>query len=589
MAKFRFLNSSASLCQFERSREPNQNRKCLLVRAMSRIDKLLLFSFLLFTITSDITFAQKQGDVWCFGDSALIDWTDPENPIIGTSAIDSRGSCSSVSTPEGELLFYVGDIYALDPDLPEEYIYAYSKYGIAFNRYHQVMPNGYGLIGEAWYHEHVIIPMPESTTKYYIVSLVESAQTDTLVPSIYYSIVDMQADSGRGDVVLKNQLLYQFQGNVPYSPAMLDASLAFQHGNGRDWWLFNGQSNGIYVPSGDTAILVKHLITPEGIAIDTTERISLTPDTALIGGIGEMVLSPDGNKLLFVSKVGKLSEYSIDRCTGKLSLERILYHTKIDIETNEFLSDVLLSTWAEYSPSSNIFYFTIDDVTFHPKQLYQINLADIDPYENKYLVHTFENITDFENNDFYADLAGELLLAPDNKIYLGTWYYNGFFNWPYPDTSDFTETSMNLSVINSPDSLGPACDFELYSFPLGGNRTYIGLPNNPNYRLGPLDGSPCDTLGINALQEIKPNNRPRAFTYPTPAKETVWLSIGEKAFKAGANPPRVTLYGINGKKVFETKVQQLPVQLNISKLHSGVYSGRLTFSGAEYYFKVVKE
>jgi hypothetical protein len=54
--------------------------------------------------------------------------------------------------------------------------------------------------------------------------------------------------------------------------------------------------------------------------------------------------------------------------------------------------------------------------------------------------------------------------------------------------------NMNLSVINQPDSLGSLCDFQPYSFNLGGKRTYLGLPNNPDYDLPALAGSPCDTL-----------------------------------------------------------------------------------------------
>jgi hypothetical protein len=54
--------------------------------------------------------------------------------------------------------------------------------------------------------------------------------------------------------------------------------------------------------------------------------------------------------------------------------------------------------------------------------------------------------------------------------------------------------NMNLSVINQPDSLGSLCDFQPYSFYLGGKRTYLGLPNNPDYDLPALAGSPCDTL-----------------------------------------------------------------------------------------------
>ena len=47
---------------------------------------------------------------------------------------------------------------------------------------------------------------------------------------------------------------------------------------------------------------------------------------------------------------------------------------------------------------------------------------------------------------------------------------------------------MNLSVIHQPNELGALCDFRLYNFYLGGHRSYHGLPNNPNYELGPLAG-----------------------------------------------------------------------------------------------------
>jgi hypothetical protein len=270
----------------------------------------------------------------------------------------------------------------------------------------------------------------------------------------------------------------------------------------------------------------------------------------------------------------------------------VLYLTEYNQETFQPLNEQAWQWFGEYSPSGQLFY--INKTPVAPNDVIvctiQIDLNEIEPLSTLDTIYAGYDLLDYPNEDFDAEYAGDMKLAPDGKIYWSTWAVSGItFNWPFPDTNYFTPATMNLSVINNPDSVGDACNAEPFSFYLNGNRTYVGLPNNPNYRLGPLDGSPCDTLGINALQEIKPDHRPKAFTYPNPAKETVWLSIGEKAFKAGVNPPRVTLYDINGKKVFETKVQQLPVQLNISKLKAGVYSGRLTFSGAEYYFKVIKE
>ncbi|MBK9637574.1 MAG: hypothetical protein IPO63_07065 [Bacteroidetes bacterium] len=65
-------------------------------------------------------------------------------------------------------------------------------------------------------------------------------------------------------------------------------------------------------------------------------------------------------------------------------------------------------------------------------------------------------------------------------------------------------TSDNLSVINQPDSTYPACDYQQFSFYLGGQKAYAGLPNNPNYELDTLHGSPCDTLTAVGLNDVFP-------------------------------------------------------------------------------------
>jgi hypothetical protein len=87
--------------------------------------------------------------------------------------------------------------------------------------------------------------------------------------------------------------------------------------------------------------------------------------------------------------------------------------------------------------------------------------------------------------------------GPNDKIYLSSAYIDSMNNWnyPYPD-SVYNNYNMNLSVIQEPDSAFPTCNFTPYSFYLGGKRTYWGLPNNPNYDMGVVAGSPCDTLSV---------------------------------------------------------------------------------------------
>ena len=87
-----------------------------------------------------------------------------------------------------------------------------------------------------------------------------------------------------------------------------------------------------------------------------------------------------------------------------------------------------------------------------------------------------------QGHDYYP---GQLKRGPDSKIYLAGYSYGH----PYSDTCCYDTLTMYLSVINSPDSAGLACNFTPFSFYLGGNRTYSCLPDIPNYQIGPAIGS----------------------------------------------------------------------------------------------------
>jgi hypothetical protein len=55
-----------------------------------------------------------------------------------------------------------------------------------------------------------------------------------------------------------------------------------------------------------------------------------------------------------------------------------------------------------------------------------------------------------------------------------------------------------MHVIHHPNQECPDCFIEQHGIELPTYNTY-SIPNQPNYRLGPIDGSPCDTLGIDNI------------------------------------------------------------------------------------------
>lgn len=73
-------------------------------------------------------------------------------------------------------------------------------------------------------------------------------------------------------------------------------------------------------------------------------------------------------------------------------------------------------------------------------------------------------------------------LSADDKIYMGS--YGG---------------CKNLHVVNHPERAGLACNFKQHGISLCTFHKGGGLPNVPNYRLGSIDGSICDSLGIDNI------------------------------------------------------------------------------------------
>ncbi|MBL0341593.1 MAG: T9SS type A sorting domain-containing protein [Bacteroidetes bacterium] len=129
---------------------------------------------------------------------------------------------------------------------------------------------------------------------------------------------------------------------------------------------------------------------------------------------------------------------------------------------------------------------------------------------------------------------------------------------------------MNLSVINSPDSFGLACNYTPYSFYLGGKRTYYGLPNNPDYDM-PLSGSPCDTLvSINEPASTSSTNA-NLHVYYAPDWEKAFIN----AEKLKGKNYRLRMVDVLGKEVYsESGALNSPYftrDLNCASFAKGIY------------------
>ena len=482
--------------------------------------------------------AQNRNSVWCFGDSAGIDF-GTGTPIAIPSSVISRGSCVSISDTSGDLLFY-----------------AFTRAGIAgnsgrvYNKNHVLMDNGDSLLGQGWYQELVIVPDPAADSSFYIFSI---GVTNSSSPGLFYSKVVFSNNNINGIVTQKNIQLQSFK--------MVDCINAVKHGNGRDWWVIFRKSD---FPSSSNNDFYTYLITPTGIQNVSIQSIGAQNITNL----GHIAFTSDGTRMVFTNLNGVIDLFNFDRCTGLLS-------NSISIESGVTSPPEPFYWSCEFSPDASKLYVTASETITY---LFQFDLNNSNIASTKDTLWTLL---------FPEYAGGGLKRAPDDKIYLSTWYYDGFNTpYPYPDTV-YNMYNMNLSVINSPDSLGAACDFQPYSFYLGGRRAYLGLPNNPDYELGPLVGSPCDTLV--SISEPQPTIiNPQLHIYFHPQWQTAFINASNLTGTKGT----MEIIDTQGKLVHREDMQitngYFTRNFNMTGMADGMYFVNLISSGQRLSGMLVK-
>ncbi|MFN8235935.1 MAG: hypothetical protein U0X89_07385 [Bacteroidia bacterium] len=95
--------------------------------------KYKLIFILSLVLTGELT-AQNRNSIWCFGDSAGINFSNINNPVPFTSSVEGRGSCVSIADNNGNLLFYSNT-------------WMYTARTIVWNALHDTMTNSYPMGG----------------------------------------------------------------------------------------------------------------------------------------------------------------------------------------------------------------------------------------------------------------------------------------------------------------------------------------------------------------------------------------------------------------------------------------------------------
>ena len=293
-------------------------------------------------------------------------------------------------------------------------ILLYTSGDTIWNRNHQVMTNGTGLLGHSSSsHSAVIVPKPGSSSIFYVFTVAEVAGPN----GINYSIVDMNMSAGLGAVTTKNvQIL---------TPA-LEKLTAVRHATQNAYWViihgFNDNAFYSYLvnSSGISSVPVKSNC---GVSITSTNNCR-----------GCIKASPDGKKLALAhSWLGVVELFNFNNATGVVSNA---------VSFSNFNS--LAPYGVEFSPSSQLLYV---GEWYGGLNIYQYNLTASDIANSRTIIGT----------DSGANI-GALQLGPDGKIYVAA------------------DGKYYLGIIKNPDILGTACSFALSGIRLAGKKSRLGLP-----------------------------------------------------------------------------------------------------------------
>ena len=331
--------------------------------------------FLIFGSYSAI--AQKEGNIWCFGNGAGIDFNSGSPVFFPGVAMNQWEGVSSIANANGQLLFYSDGI-------------------TVWNRNHAVMPNGTGLTGgSSSTQSALIVKQPGFNPNYYLFVAPETGTGNPLT----YSIIDTTLQGGLGDVAIKNVSVY---------PNCDERVTACMHANGMDVWIltstFSGDSIAAFILSssgltGPSAVSYNGLSHPQG---GSTQ-------------IGYMKTSPSGSHIAiaYYNASGPYELYDFDITTGNASNVIILDSTSYaNAYGLEFSPDGTKLYGASHGAGYLVFQW---DITSGISSVIKSTATLVATASHGY--------------------AAALQLAPDGKIYISQWTSNFLGRFDNPNAA----------------------------------------------------------------------------------------------------------------------------------------------------------
>lgn len=484
---------------------------------------------LLFLIIYTPIKAQYHDAKWvlCSGNNnyfnnVILDFNNGQLPVVNVTSkyVPMRTENASVCDSSGNLLFYTNGYRLFDRNLdfiPGGYLEPPSDTNGMYSGINQI-------------RGCMFLPWPGDTNRYLLLHTTKEFTWPLGAPAwipyplprhLYYSVFNKTLNNGNGGFISLNHII------VTDTLTNWGGGLAVtKHANGRDWWIMvkKHYKNKFY----------KFLLTPAGIQSMGFQLIGLDNQARYLD---IYCFSPNGEVLAGIISAHDLCLMNFDRCTGQLSNHQIISNPS---NPNHGCED------ADFSPDSRFLYAT------ERVKIFQYDLLNMQTPGAVQASRTVVADTAFSTSICDTPSITNIktqypvgALAADGRIY-------------YPPSYGCQE----LSYFNKPDSSGLASDF-IYGGLNIVNQHFTSTPYYPNYRLGPLAGSPCDTLSV-GVEEWQAS---QVLIFPNPAQNSINVSLGSTCEEI-----QCSFYNMQGQLLFQEKRNfGNAFTLDFPKLTKGIY------------------
>jgi hypothetical protein len=425
--------------------------------------KRSLMLFWLVSMVYSHAHSQKEGDAWMIGYSSIphpdyslleLDFLSGDlhvKRVSGDYAIITE-TCSTICDKMGNAIVWTNGMEIRGPGslmiedtisyFPDDWIntkpsfwkWWYSDNGYAY---------GFPFPGGA-----IILPDPGNLNQYYLIYLF--GEWDELLGT--FSVSKWLSAKVKHEADSTFKLIYKDSLVGVESAAFQGPVNAVRHANGRDWWLIS------FIRDSQSYQL--SLLDHDGLHFIGL----MDPGIIIPNGSGLATISPMGNYMAIGLDVwGNYEQFTyifnIDRCNGQLT-----FRDSISTTTQ-------LWPGFGFSPSEKYLYTSSESIN-----LWQFDMEASDIGDSRTLVGVYDG---FVHDNLFATTFGPIMQTPDGRLYVV----------PTSGSNEY------LHVIDRPDEPGTACKLKQHAINLTVPQGR-SAPNVPNYRLGPIDGSPCDTLGL---------------------------------------------------------------------------------------------